>query len=178
VTVTGSTLVKTGGCDGCADASAVSHQQVTDGQGYVEFTAGDTRALRFVGLAFGGVGTPAGSLDFALRLQNGVVEVREAGAYKAESAFAAGDRFRISVDGGTVRYLKNGVVIHTSAGQATYPLHLHVAMFDAGASVETLTLGHVMAAAATASPMTESATAPAPTRQALPRPPGAAPRRR
>src|SRR5687768_5128042 len=48
VTPQGGGLVKTGGCDGCPDGSAVSEQQVSS-TGTLEFAAAETGALRFVG---------------------------------------------------------------------------------------------------------------------------------
>jgi hypothetical protein len=177
IAASGNNLAKAGGCDGCADASAVSAQQVTNGQGYVEFVASEARTLRFVGLAFGGAGTAAGSIDFALRLQNGVVEVREAGGYKTENGFAAGDTFRIAVEGGVVKYLKNGSVFYTSTVQATYGLHVHVAMFDAGAAIANVTIGTGAAVASTTSaPGASVMTSARP--QAQPRPAGSQPKRR
>jgi hypothetical protein len=139
VTVSGTTLMKTGGCDGCADASAVSEQQVT-GHGIIEFTASEAGSLRFVGFGSGGVGTAAGDINFALRLQSGVVEVRETGAYRTEIGFAPGDAFRITIEGGVVRYWKNGAVFYTSGSQAASPQRLHVVMFNAGAAVAGVTL--------------------------------------
>ncbi|MBI2157832.1 MAG: Ig-like domain-containing protein, partial [Candidatus Rokubacteria bacterium] len=41
VTASGNSLLKTSGCDGCYDAGAVSQQQLTAGDGYAQFTAGD-----------------------------------------------------------------------------------------------------------------------------------------
>ena len=96
----GEGLIKTAGCDGCPDASAVSEQQIS-GSGALAFVASESASLRFVGLGTGGMGSGAGDINFALRLQNGVVEVRESGAYKAEARFAAGDTFGIAVDGCT-----------------------------------------------------------------------------
>ena len=173
ITASGNHLAKTGGCDGCADASAVSEQQVT-GTGHVEFVASEARTLRFVGLAFGGVGTAAGSIDFALRLQNGVAEVREAGGYSAQIGFAAGDTLRIAIDGGAIRYLKNGTAFYTSDAQATYGLYVHVAMFDAGAAIDQVTIG--TAASASSTPVAPPASSAR--RQAQPRPAGSQPRRR
>src|SRR5689334_17313561 len=47
---TGNGLVKIGGCDGCSDASAVSMQKITAGDGYVLFNATETNSDRYVGL--------------------------------------------------------------------------------------------------------------------------------
>jgi hypothetical protein len=59
VSASGANLVKTGGCDGCPDAFAVSEQQVAS-NGTLEFTAAEAGSLRFVGLSSGGAGTAAG----------------------------------------------------------------------------------------------------------------------
>jgi hypothetical protein len=139
VTASGSSLVKSGGCDGCADASAVSEQQVT-GNGAIEFTAAEAGSLRFVGFASGGVGTAAGDINFALRLQGGVAEVREVNGYKAEIGFGSGDVFRLAIAGGVVTYSKNGSVFYTSASTASSGQRVHVVMFNAGAAVSDITL--------------------------------------
>jgi len=173
IAATGNSLVKSGGCDGCEDASAVSEQQVSGGNGYVEFVAPEARTLRFVGFGFGGVGTAAGDIEFALRLQGGVLEVRESGAYRAETHFAAGDTLRVTAEGGTIHYSKNGSVFYTSATRTVDPMRVHVVMFDTGAAVNNITLGHLANAAATT-----GGTATSATRRAVPRPANQTPRRR
>ena len=102
-------LRKSGGCDGCPDASAVSEQQISS-TGTLTFVASESASLRFVGLAAGGIGTGPGDINFALRLQSGVAEVREAGTYKSDVRFAAGDTFAIAISSGVVKYSKNGSV--------------------------------------------------------------------
>jgi hypothetical protein len=139
VTASGNNLLKTGGCDGCSDASAVSEQLLT-GPAMVAFTAPESGTLRFVGLAAGSVETTAGDINFALRLQGGVVEVRELGAYRAETGFSAGDRFEITAEGGVVRYWRNGGLFHTSVSPVPAALRVHVAMFNASAEIANVTL--------------------------------------
>ena len=139
VTASGNNLLKTGGCDGCSDASAVSEQLLT-GPAMVAFTAPESGTLRFVGLAGGSVGTTVEDIDFALRLQGGVVEVRELGAYRAETGFSAGDRFEITAEGGIVRYWRNGGLFHTSVSPVPSALRVHVAMFNASAEIANVTL--------------------------------------
>src|SRR5207244_2902505 len=46
MTGNGNSLKKTGGCDGCADAGAISQQQIASGDGYVEFTASEPNTQR------------------------------------------------------------------------------------------------------------------------------------
>ncbi len=140
VTENGNTLVKTGGCSGCPDASAVSQQQIS-GNGTLQFAADDTSSLRFVGLASGGMGTAPGDITFALRLQAGVAEVRESGAYKSEIAFGAGDRLSIIVSNGAVAYAKNGGVFYTSSSSATYAVRTHAVFFDTNGSIRDVTIG-------------------------------------
>lgn len=94
----------------------------------------------------------AADINFALRLQAGVAEVRESGAYQTEVGFSAGDRFQIAVEGGVVWYSKNGVVFHVSARQADYALRAHAVLFDLPASIAGVGLGSVSDGASTPAP--------------------------
>lgn len=122
VTATGNSIQKTGGCDGCADAGATSQQQITSGDGYMEFAASETTALRYAGLNNGNTGTSAAEIKFAIRLQSGFAEVRESGIYKANTSFMTGNVFRIAVESGIVKYYKNGTLFFTSTVAPVYPL--------------------------------------------------------
>jgi len=73
-------------------------------------------------------------------VQSGVAEVRESGAYKTETAFSAGDQFQVAVDGGVVRYSKNGAVFYTSASRARYAVRAHAILFDMDATIGSVTL--------------------------------------
>jgi hypothetical protein len=139
LTATSGEVQKTGGCDGCPDASGVSSQQVGSGDGVV-FSAPEARTLRLVGLSAGGVGTAPANVNFSLRLQNGVAEVRESGTYRAEVSFRAGDTFQIAVSGSTVQYLKNGASFYTSSGQASTGMRVHAVFYDLNAALAAITL--------------------------------------
>ena len=132
-------LVKTAGCDGCPDAAAVSAHEIS-GTGTLEFAAPESGSLRFVGLGTGGVGAGPSDIQFAIRLQGGTAEVRESGGYRSETSFAAGDRFSITVDGGVVRYARNGSVFYTSGSQAGYAVRAHVVFFGANGAVSGFSL--------------------------------------
>ena len=173
VSASGDRLVKTRGCDGCPDASAVSEQQVS-GNGTFGFVASESSTLRFVGLGSGGIGTGPGDINFALRLQSGVAEVRESGAYRSEVRFASGDRFAISVAGGVVKYSKNGTVFYTSGARAGFAMRAHVVLFGLNGAVGSLSLG----GSATTSVVAPNTGSVVGTRYAVPRPPGSAPGRR
>jgi hypothetical protein len=175
VTANGSTLVKTSGCGGCADASAISEQQI-NGNGSVSFTAPESGSLRIVGLASGGIGTGAGDLGFAIRLQAGTAEVREYNGYKTETSFAAGDTFSISVSGGAVQYAKNGAVFYTSGSQASSAVRLHAIFFDSNAAIANVAFAGAAGGSSVAGPA--PATAAPGTRYAKDRPAGQTPVRR
>ena len=122
VTLTANGLQKTNGCDGCADAGAVSTQQLASGDGHVEFTATEPTGLRFIGLSAGNQGTSAVEIRHAIRFDAGYAEVRESGMYRSDTPFATGDVFRIAVSGGIVQYSRNGTIFYTSQVAPAYPL--------------------------------------------------------
>jgi len=138
VTVTGNSIQKTSGCDGCEDAAAVSSQQFT-GNGYVEFTASETTTQRAIGLSRGNTGTIRQDIDFAIMLWNvngGVVEIYENDIYRAGTVgYTPGDVFRVAVDQGIVKYSKNGVVFYTSSQKPTFPLLADTSLWTAGATL-------------------------------------------
>src|SRR5205823_15023712 len=77
VTPNGSSLTKTSGCDGCADAGAISQQTIASVDGYVEFTASETNTQRHIGLSNGNPGTSQGEIKFALQMYAGYGTVFE-----------------------------------------------------------------------------------------------------
>src|SRR5882724_7117662 len=100
VNVDGTTLQKTTGCDGCDDAGARSQDEINSPGGYVEFTVGEANAFWMGGLS----------------------------NYKGgDTAYAAGDIFRIAVAYGRVQISRNASVIYASRTAPTYPLVLDIA---------------------------------------------------
>ena len=69
-TVTGTTLRKTAGCNGCADSGGASKQTLR-GNGALELTASETTSLRYVGLGTGTVGQQDQRHQVRLRLPTG-----------------------------------------------------------------------------------------------------------
>jgi len=134
-TASGGSLQKSGGCDGCDDAGAVSQQQIAAGDGAVSFTATETGTIRYMGLSHGNTGTGVADVDFAIRLGQGYAEVRENNVYRADTPLAAGDRFKVAVEGGVVKYSKNGVLFYTSTVAPAYPLLVDSSLLSAGATV-------------------------------------------
>jgi hypothetical protein len=131
----GNVLRKVSGCNGCADAGAVSEQEVTSGDLALQFTASETAASRVVGLSSDNTSTQIGEILFGVRLRNGIAEVRESGTYRKDVRFAPGDVFEVRVEGGVVRYVKNGRVFYTSTRAARYPLRVDSSLSSIGATV-------------------------------------------
>lgn len=139
-TASGGSLQKSGGCDGCADAGAISQQQIASGDGAVSFTASETSTIRYVGLSHGNTDTSPADIDFAIRLGPGYAEVRENNVYRADTPIVAGDRFKVAVEGGVVKYSKNGVLFYTSTAAPLYPLLVDTSLLGAGATVTNATM--------------------------------------
>ena len=140
---TGTTLQKVGGCDGCGDAGAISQQELTAGDGYVEFTIGEANTFWFGGLSHGNESTSFTDIDFAFRFNGGGwADVLESGAYRgADNPYGPGDVFRIAVVNGRVQYSRNGVYLMESATAPQYPLGLDVALGSAGTTVRNARMG-------------------------------------
>jgi hypothetical protein len=90
------------------DAGAASSQLITQGDGYVEFTASETNTARALGLSVGAGPDGDPSLDgigYAVRLSNiGRIAIHESGTpvmgpgeNNTFGNYAAGDRLRLSV---------------------------------------------------------------------------------
>ena len=140
---TGTVLRKTGGCDGCDDAGAISQQELTAGDGYVEFTVGEATTFWMAGLGHGNDGTGFGDVDFGFRFNGlGTADVIENGSYAGgDTPYAAGDVFRVAVVNGRVQYSRNGGYLKESARVPQYPLRLDVSLGSVGASVRDAKLG-------------------------------------
>lgn len=141
--VAGTVLQKTGGCDGCGDAGATSQQELTTGDGYVEFTAGEAGTFWMAGLSHGNDDTSYGDIDFAFRFDGaGHADIVENGVYQpgGDTPYGAGDIFRVAIVNGRVRYSRNGISLTESARLPQYPLLLDTALGSVGATVRDAVL--------------------------------------
>ncbi len=142
-TVTASSLVSTTK-DQNAGAQSV---ETLSGDGFVEFTASETNTMRAAGLDYQNTNNTFQDIDYAIVLreanaQNGqaIAEVWENGAYVSDTPYGAGDRFRIAVEGGKVKYYKyvNNQLQEIPARNSTvanFPLHLDAALYGEQASI-------------------------------------------
>jgi hypothetical protein len=157
-TASGNTVTKSGGCDGCGDAGAVSQQTIASGDGYVEFAVSSGASLT-AGLSTGNASTDGSEIKFGLKFSGAAtyVEVRESGVYKSDFTGVAGAVYRIAVEGTVVKYYQNGVLKYTSATAPTYPLLLDTGLGSAGAAVQSA----VISGGGDPTPPTVTITAPA-----------------
>jgi hypothetical protein len=132
----GGSLQKTAGHGDTADSGGRSEQAITSGGGYMEFTVASANKTLFCGLASNASGIDYQGIDYSIKITDtGIAEVREKNAYKAETGYAAGDIFRIAVEGSAVKYYKNGSVFYTSAKALSYPLVVKASLISIGAQV-------------------------------------------
>jgi hypothetical protein len=123
------------------NGGATSTQRIESGNGYVEFTATETNTYRWAGLSNGNNGIGYDDIDFAINLtsygHNGgfVANIHENGAYKGETLYNSGDVFRVAVEGGAVKYYKNGSLIYTSARAPAYPLIVDTSFGEVGGTI-------------------------------------------
>ncbi|HEY2987869.1 MAG TPA: SBBP repeat-containing protein [Candidatus Binatia bacterium] len=121
-------------CDGCP-SGATSQQQMSSGDGYVEFTISEFSG-RAVGLSNGNPGTTWEEIDFSFGLwADHGLDIHENGVYRTETTYAVGDVLRIAIEGGVVKYYKNGALFYTSAIAPAYPLLLDTTFFTPGGTV-------------------------------------------
>lgn len=136
VTVTGASLSKPGSTTAW-DSGASSVQQLTGGDGYLEWVATETTTYRGVGLGTNDANQNYTDLEWAiLTIPGGTYTVYESGVAKTGSLpFSAGDTFRLRVKSGVVQVLRNGTPVYTSAVPPTYPLWADTSIYSSGGTV-------------------------------------------
>jgi hypothetical protein len=126
-------LTKSSGCDGCS-GGGLSIETITTG-GFVEFTPSAGHRL-YAGL--GGANATPGTLGIAYSFSfwpNGGWDIREQNGYRTEGTFTAGDRFRVAVENGTVKYFKNATLVYVSTVAPTEPMAFNVSLLTLNGSV-------------------------------------------
>ena len=127
------------------NAGAVSARRIPWGEGYVDFSALETNKLRAAGLSNGDTDKTAADIDFAVVLKaDSTVEVQEGGVSRGSfGSYTTGDRFRVDVQDGVVTYLRNGILLYTSAVAPVYPLWADTALYDAGATLSDVVVAEI-----------------------------------
>lgn len=133
------------------NAGSVSTQALLAGDGYVDFTAAENTLGKRIGLSrrpdhnysdidFQFSFPTSGSTDMAIEKYESGVQV---GPTRTFGPYAAGDRFRLGVEGGRLTYRRNGILLYqdpTPLTAAAYPLMVNTSMYDTGATFENTTM--------------------------------------
>jgi hypothetical protein len=141
VAISGNSLTKTA-AEGWDNAGAASTQAIVSGDGYVEFTASETSSYRMCGLSQGDANQSYTDIDFAMYpTANSHVYVYEGGVYRGDfGTYATGDLLRVAVEGGVVKYKKNGTVFYTSSVAPSYPLLVDTSLYTAGSTISNVVI--------------------------------------
>ncbi|MGE0456477.1 MAG: hypothetical protein AB7Q30_23350, partial [Vicinamibacteria bacterium] len=138
----GNNLTKTA-APGWTNAGAVSTKAIGSGAGWVEVTVDNVVTNRVFGLSNGNTDASLGDIDFALAAGSDgpYLYIFEKGVPRGSfGVYAAGDRLRVSVADGVVRYWRNGNLIYSSTVPATYPLLVDTSLYDTGSALLDATL--------------------------------------
>jgi hypothetical protein len=108
-----------------------------------------------VGLSHSDANQDYTSVEFALLpYSDGNLYVFESGAFRgAVSSFTTADVFRVAVEGGVIKYRKNGTLIYTSTVAPTYPLLADAALYvNGGICTNAVLNGNLTGGASSPSP--------------------------
>ena len=137
VSVSGNSLTKTA-ATGWGNAGGVSTKALVSGSGYVEVTASEATTKRMFGLGNGNASTSYGDIEFAIYLDAGTVRVYEKGVLRGTfGTFVSGDKVRVAVESGVVKYRRNGTLLYSSAMAPVYPLRVDSAFNSQSATLKS-----------------------------------------
>ncbi len=108
----------------------------------MEFTATETTKSRMLGLSHGDSNPGYADIDYALYPSStGALYVYEKGVSKGQfGTYASGDKLRVAVEGGQVKYRRNGTLLYASASAPQYPLSADTSFFHPSATVTNATI--------------------------------------
>jgi len=135
-------LVKTAPQARWGNSGASSTRQIF-GYGYVEFAvpAGNAEQAVF-GLNDGDTNQSFREIDYAFYTYRGRVLIFERGRYVGGFVpYTAGDKLRISVNAGLVRYWQNGALLHSSSLPALTALRVDTSLKDPSVTIKEAVLG-------------------------------------
>lgn len=120
------------------DAGGSSTRAIVSGDGYLEFTV-RFDGSKMAGLSNGDADTSPNDIDFAW-FENGGGGVGSAyawenGTYQGPWSISEGDKLRVEVTAGVVRYKRNGATLYTSTKTPTYPLLVDTSFNNIGATI-------------------------------------------
>jgi hypothetical protein len=131
-TATFNTLAATG-----LSGLAISAQSLMSRDGYTEYQAYAGPAYTAIGLSnlattYGAFGDIQFCIMAGLSAGKKVIIYESGGLIGVFRPWAAGDRLRVSIEDGLVRYRHNGTLLYTSGVTPTYPLRSFAFLYDVG----------------------------------------------
>ena len=139
-------LTKTGAAGWNAGANST---QTISGDGYVEFSTAEPDTGKMCGLSHDGTGAGFGEIDYAINLssintvriyENGVAVTNPATGTVSFGTYAPGERYRVAVEGGVVKYYRGSSLLYTSEVAPTYPLFVDTSLNAVGATITDVVL--------------------------------------
>ena len=114
VTAASNSLTKTA-ATAWGNAGAVSTSQIPPATATSSSPPPKPSTYRMLGLSNGNTNASYDDIDFAIYKYPGQIQVYENGTFKGTfGAYAPGDKLRVAVVGGVVKYRRNGTVFYTS----------------------------------------------------------------
>ena len=149
----GNTLSKTTGT-AAWDAGAISTSGLASPDGYLEVSASLAPNVAMVGLSHGNTNAGYSDIDYALYFASGTLYIYEGGLNRGSfGPLVSTDKLRVSVEGGVVRYRKNGTLLYSSALAPVYPLLVDASLNSSGAFLSGAVLSGALVQAAIQNPM-------------------------
>src|SRR5437667_2980902 len=95
-----------------------------------------------IGLSQGDTDQGYADIDFAIYpIAGGSLQVYEGGAFGGNfGTYNTGDTLRVAVEGGVVKYRKNGTLLYTSTVTPTYPLLVDTSLYSNGATINNVVI--------------------------------------
>jgi YD repeat-containing protein len=120
-----------------SDAGAISVVKIDSGDGWAEFSVANAADVGYVGLGHDDSGQDGADIEYAFRLgPSQSLSVYESGVLRGTyGTYSASDRLRVAIESGTVKYSRNGTVLHQSSVPPDYTLTVDTALHDTGATV-------------------------------------------
>jgi len=118
------------------DGGAASWNTVSD-NGYFQFTATETNKSRMAGLSTTNASASYNTIQYAFYLVAGnSLQIYESGNGRGSfGTYTTGDVLKIAVEGGVVRYYKNGILLYVSNTAPALPLLVDVSVNDKGGTI-------------------------------------------
>jgi hypothetical protein len=141
--VTGNSLRRVAGTSNW-DAAGYSWNTVADA-GYFEFTASETNTARMAGVSNTNTNSSFNSIQYAFYLRSdGLIEIYESGSSRGSyGTYITGDRFRIAIENGRVKYYRNGVLIYHSNILPSLPMFVDASLFHPNATITSPVVGNL-----------------------------------